>query len=395
MAYLHVQNRSAPTVEKILSRVQVGVLSMSAGGTDKGRLVLAASAVHCAAARAGLRGIGWVNFLETRGFVSQHRFNLIPADIQNGAVQPTLLGNAFQLGPFGHVLGSQTLDNDTATAAGDVSRDAMRPVFADTRLLGLHLGRALDSLAVTVRSPLTAGRDALKVFVLLVQSRNAFGQRVAGAITEHQRNGDATVNADSATYVFDVTVDQTPDADLPSKVGAGHGCFTNAAINRTGAAELDPTDLGQLDAGPFGVQLLNADIAPHEAESVTDTGFLELWKTTLASEEPTESRIQIFHGALLTFLADRLDEIKIGAQVFKLTGLGHIVQVVTSRPLIFPPVIDALIQTDVPDKAAHASKFQHRLMLFTRGFQSVCEAAKNHGDVPLHNKRWLVNFLYQ
>jgi len=54
MSFLHVQNRSVPTVENILRRVQIGVVPVSTGGADKDRLALATSTVHCAAARAGL-----------------------------------------------------------------------------------------------------------------------------------------------------------------------------------------------------------------------------------------------------------------------------------------------------------------------------------------------------
>ena len=351
---------------------------MTAGGADEGRLALATSTVHCAAARAGLGGVGWIDLLQVERFIGKHRFDLVPSDIQYGAVQSTLLGYAFQLSPLGHVLGAQPLNDHRAVLSGDVGRGFMRPMLADTSLLGLYIGRTLDRLAVAVAAPLAAGRDALQSLMLLIQPVDAFGQRVACAIGQHERDNHSPVDTDGTADIFNVTVDQTADTDLPSEFCAGHGRFADAAFKRTGAAEFDPTKFGQLHAGPFGVQLLDANIATHEAEAVTDAGFLELREAALTLEEPTESRIQILHRALLAFLTDRFHKIIFSAQVFKLPRLGDEIQVVACRALILPIVVDPLVKAQVPDKATHTSKFQHRLMLFTRGFQSVCEAAKNH-----------------
>jgi len=378
LAYLHVQNRSVPTVKNIDRGVQVRVLSEPAGDADEGRLVLAASAVHCATARAGLRGIGGIDLLEVERLIGQHRFDLMPAGIQDGAVQPALLGDAFKLRPLCHVLCAQPFDNDGAIGPRNIGCGSVRPILANAGLLGFDFGRTLNCLAMAVAATLTTGRDTLETLVLRVQTSNAFGQSVAGAVAQHQRNCNATVNANSTTDIERLTVNRATDADLPAQWRASDGDFTNAALNGACVAELNPTDLRQADAGPLGVQLLNADLAPGETEAVSGARFLKLGEAALTFEEATKGRVEVFHGSLLRGLGHGSDKIELGSKVFKLSRLRDVVEVVARRTLVLPPVIDALIKAQIPDKAAHTGKFQHRLMLFTRGFQSVCEAAKNH-----------------
>ena len=378
MPDLHVQQRDVPTPFDILRRVQVGVLHMPAGGTTKLLLVLARSAVHCAAARAGLGGVSGIDLLKIERLVGQHRFDLMPTDIQDGAVQSALLGDAVQPRPLGHVLCPQALDNDGSVIAGDFGRGAVRPVLADTGLLSPDLCRALNGLTVAVAAALASGRDTLQAFVLGVQAVNARRQRVAGAVTQHQRHGNATINTNRPAHVLNVAIDQATDTDLPAKRGACNGRLPDAALNRASVAELDPTNLGQTDARPFGIQLFNGDLAPNKAEAVASASLLELGKASLTLEESLKGGLQILHRSLLGGLTNGADKVELSAQVFQLPRLCDKVQIVARRALVLPPMIDPLIKAQVPHKTAHTGKFQHRLMLFTRGFQSVCEAAKNH-----------------
>mgnify|MGYP007057082851 FL=1 len=378
MSYLHVQNRSVPTVENVDCGVQVRVLSEPARGTDKRRLALATSTVHCPTGRAGLRGVGRVDFLEVERLIGQHRFNLVPADIEDGAVQTALLSHPFQLSPFSHVLSAQALNDDSAILSCDLGRAPVHPVLANTGLLGFYFGRTLNGFAMTFAAAFSAGRYALKPFVLLVQPSNAFGQTVASPVRQHQGDGNATINTDRAAHIFNVSVNQATDADLPAKAGARDCRFANAALNRSGATKLDPPQLGQLDARPLGIQFLDADVAPHKTEAIPNTGFFELGETALPLEKPHEGRVQIFHRPLLTLLTNGFNKVKLGAQVFKLAGLRNVVEVITRSTLILPPVVYALLKGKVPYEATHSGKFQHGLMLFTRGFKPICETAKNH-----------------
>ena len=66
MPFLHEHRRRVPT-QDYLCRIDVRVVSMSTGGADEARLVLATSAVHRAAREACARGVVGGHFGKRRG----------------------------------------------------------------------------------------------------------------------------------------------------------------------------------------------------------------------------------------------------------------------------------------------------------------------------------------
>ena len=117
--------------------VLVGIGTEAACSADEGRLVLAASTVHGPAARTPLRGKAWVHLHDTMRLVKQHRFDLVPAHVENGAIEPALLCDVAagflhgSGGAGGHVPDAQSLTNRSSLVPADGGCGLVRPGLAD------------------------------------------------------------------------------------------------------------------------------------------------------------------------------------------------------------------------------------------------------------------------
>ena len=78
-------------MKNIEGSIVIGIGMEVACRADEGRLVLAASTVHGSTARTRLRGKSRVYLHDTMSLVEEHRFDLIPAHVENGAVESALL----------------------------------------------------------------------------------------------------------------------------------------------------------------------------------------------------------------------------------------------------------------------------------------------------------------
>ena len=168
--------------------VVISIGAEAARRTDKRRLVLAASAVHDSAARTRLRGKLRVYLYETICFIKQHCLDLVPAHVENGAVESALLGDVpagFLHGSgrgFGHVLGAQALNNDRSKLSANFRCCDVRPMFTDTSLLGPYSCNALVSYSATPGTSLTAAGNALCLSGAPIKKCELLGQRIGSAI---------------------------------------------------------------------------------------------------------------------------------------------------------------------------------------------------------------------
>ncbi len=358
--------------------VAVGVVPMPARGADEGRLVLAASSVHGPAGRAGLRTVGRIDLNQPRRFVGQHHFDLMPSDVQDRAVQPAFcpdisprLGKRALCGAR-HGTGAQLFDNDSPEAAGNIRGGFMRAMLAGAGLLGLHCSTAADSLAPAVRPALAPGRGPLRLAVLALKDGDVGGKAVTGAIRQHQRNGDTTINADRQAVINGFLIEHAPNADLPAQCRTDNGGFADGALHGARPAEPQPADLGHLHAPPPLVEAFNGDFTPREAEGIASALALELREPSLPLEEPLKRSVEVLQDASLSGLADGGNPIKFGTQPLQLAALRHIVEVVARGALILPPVVAALLKRNIPDDTTYASKLIHLGQLFLRWTQRVC-----------------------
>lgn len=365
--------------------IVIGIGMEATRSADEERLVLAASTVHGSAARTRLRGKARVHLHDTMGLVEKHRLDLVPAHVENSAVEPALLCDVpagflhGSGGTGGHVSGAKPLDNRSSVVPADGGCSLVRPVFADTGGLCLECCNALASKGVTVRTPLTTCEDALCLTCPSLDDVEPFRQHVNRAIGEHEWHGHAPINADRAfgRKVADVAVLAT-DADLPAKGRKADGRFRELARQIPHHAELDPAYLRQTDTAPAVVQALNGYLASIEGEGIVHAFLLRLRIAATALEEAAVSIVQRFERVLLAGLADSADKVYLAAERRQFPRLRHIVQVVASSGLIVPPVFAALFKSKIPHKTADARELKEGFFLQGVGLEPVCEATKRH-----------------
>jgi len=378
---LHAQ--SVPPVQDIHRRVVVGVVPMPARGADEGRLVFAASFVHGPAGRAGLGRVGRIDLDQSSRLVEQHSLNLVPADVEDGAIQSTFLGDHLsRLGNRSgrrsrHVGRSQALNNYRSKAPANVGRRLVRPVLSGASLLGPERRNSPSCLGMTDGAALATVGDPLGFANLQIERSDIGRQAVASPVRQHQWNSYAAINADSGAIVLSVTVDQATEADLPSKGGLGDRYLTDAALNRAAHAELYPANFWQADAAPSGVDALSEDLTPVKTKSVSVAFSLEPRERAKASEKPLKCSVEILNGPLLRRLTNGSDKIEFSSKRCQFARLSHEVQVVACRPLILAPVVHALLKAQVPDQAAHPRELLELSSL-------IASLAKRVGETTEH-----------
>ncbi len=382
--------RSVPPVENVDRRVSVGVVSVPARGADEGRLVLAASAIHGPAGRAGLRRVARVNLDETGDLVGKHRFDLMPADVQDCAVQAALLCNVPAGGVnrsfsgAGHVLGAQPFDHNTAVTGGNVAGNDVRPMLSGSGLPGLDGGNAALCLRPTNGTALAAGCDTLRLPGGSLMPGNLCRELVGGAIREHKRDGDATVNPNGDAVVCGLGVNQAADADLPSENGSGNGCLADASFDRARQSEANPSDFWQPDPAPTAVDLLNPDLSAGKREGVMHTLFLRLRVSAKPFPRAAVCFVKRLQRALLGRDVHSPNKVELGSQCCQFASLRDVVEIVAGVFLIAPPMVAALFNGKVPDQPAHTSEPRHHRRLIGRWAQLVCEATEFH--IKLYGK---------
>jgi hypothetical protein len=381
---LHVQNRSVPTAKNYRRCITIGIVYISARCTNKARLALSASLINGSTGGTGLRTESRVDLDKSHHLVAKHGFDLEPPDIEDRAVKPALgrdiparlikrAGRA-----LGNILSAKTLNNDSTILPSDGCYDAMRPILPDAGLPRLQAGSAPDSASVATRTPLAPASKALRSFVPLVDCGKRSWHSDHLATAKREWCGYATVNADRATRIRNVTIDQAADADLPSKRGANDRCFPDTAFHRPSATEFEPTKLWQPNARPLGIQFFNRDLSPRKAEGIVDALFLWLRKASAASKEVAECRVEVLKNPLLSGLANSADKVELRTKLFKMPCLGNIVQVVPGTGLVLPPPVAPLLKRQVPNKPTHAGELNKSLFLLWRKVQPVGKSSENH-----------------
>ena len=300
--------------------VVIGISREAAHRTDEGRLVFAASTVHGTAARTRLRGKTGIDLHELMRLVKQHRLDLVPAHVENSVVESALLSDVLAGvlhcpgRGFRHVFGSQALDNDRAELPANVRCRDVRPMLADAGLLGADRSNATLRLRMPTRTPLASAGNSLSLARLPVQDGKHFWHRVTGAIGEHDRDSNASINTDRAIFrkVLNVAV-FAPDANLPTKRCEPDRGFSDLAGQITRHAEAHPSDLRQPHAAPTSVQPLNRYLTSVEGEGIVHAFLLWLRIAAKALKEAAVRIIQRLEHILLTRLADGADEVHLAA----------------------------------------------------------------------------------
>ena len=359
-------------MKNVQSSVMVGIGSEAARGTDEGRLVLAASTVHGSTCRTGLRRMARVNLHDTMRLVKQHRLDLVPTHVKNGAVEATLLSDipAWRFNSPGdrcrHIFDLKAFDNNSSELAADVSCHLVRPMLADTGLFSLNRSNPTNDFRPAARATFAAAGDALSLSRLALKSFDSIRHGIHRAVRKHQRNRNATVDTDFAARVGSIFVNLAPNGDMPAKRRQADGCFSHLPTHVAGHAELDPADLREPNAAPSVIQSLDEELPTIEREGVVLAFFLGLRKTAKAIEGAAVSIIKRLQDVLLRRLADLADEIDLSAQPSKLSRLRHVIEVVTSTRLEVSPMATPLLKREVPYQTADPGELEEFLLLRRR-----------------------------
>jgi len=366
------------------SSIVIGIVSETAGSTDEGRLVFTAQAVKVSAGRAGLRRVGGIDFHDPKCFVEKHRFDLVPSDVEDSAIETAFLSNVLagllnrSACGFCHVLCTEALDNDRAVTPGNLCGRLVRPMLADAGLSGLEGGNPTKGLGVPHRAALTPTGNALGFADAPFQQSDSVWKPVCRSIGKHQRDSNASIYADCAANVLNVSINLAPDGNLPTESGSANGDLGHPAFEIAGHAELDPTDLRQPNATPAMVYALNQDFTPIEGKGIIDALLLWLGKSSKALECTPVGIVQRLQSVLLSRLAAIADKVYFGPKCRQFPRLSDVIQIVASPSLVVPPVIATLFKRKVPYQPTNTRDMTKLFSLTRRRSQCECETSKNH-----------------
>lgn len=362
--------RSVPPAEDYDRSIAVGIVSVPACGADEGRLVLAASSVRGSTGAAGLRRISWVNFYQFSSLISEHGLYLMPSDIEDGAIETAFLCDVASGrvdgtdSACGHVLSTKSFHDHNSVATADVRSSNMRPMLANASLPSAEFGNAAISLGVAFRPPLAATGDALRLADAPTDNINRERQCVSRTVRKHQWDSHTTVDTDHAGNFLSVIGHLAANADLPSECSTSDSGFSDIATQRSCVAKFNPTNLRQLHTRPATIDLLNAYRAPNERESVVYALPFELRIAAETLPRSAKRFVQSLKNALLRLLRNGANKVHLGAELRQLTCLRHVIEIVSGLGLEIAPMVQTLVQCEVPHQSTNARKLVEQNDLF-------------------------------
>lgn len=141
---------------------------------------------------------------------------------------------------------------------------------------------------------------------------------------ERQRIGDAAINPDRRADVCRRDMlNLAGEAEMPAERVERYSDVLDGAAQGARISEFYPSDLGQANGGPFGVETLRLDFAPTKAEGVVDALAAGRRKARPASEEIGERLVEI---AQRLRLRDGGNPIEFGAQSSQFARLRDVIE---------------------------------------------------------------------
>lgn len=361
--------------EDVDCSIVVGIHVVTATRTEKARLALAAFPVDCATFRTGLRRIGGVDLYERPAalfqLVGQHRFDAVPAHVENGSIEATLLCDAGIMRSCGHAPGCQRLDYNSAEFSANCSRLFMLPIGADMRRFGLEAGHNGALPAIPDRPALSSGQDTLRDPRSLANLGKLHRKSSSRTVRQSKRDGDAPVNANCwqrANRGLEIV--SHSNTGKPNALLADNACRTDFAVNWARVAILDRSDLQHLHDGPLAVQRTRPSICGLHFERFMDARPAEL-RVASAFEKLGERFVQVLQGTMLTARGNRGDPIEFAAQFGQLPTLRNVIQRLSRRALELPPVIAALLKSQVVDEPCNGRELSQLFSLLRRWIEAI------------------------
>jgi putative transposase len=357
--------------------------------TGKARLAFAASPVNAAAHRTGLRRKGGGNFRQRSAaffeFVGKDRFKRLPALSEDRAIQPGFLPHvAARLGERSlracrHVADFQVFKRDVPEPLRDGQRGFVLPVLADAGGLCRNLRNTAQRLPPSIGTAFLSSKNFLRFPLAPIQQDEVRRQGQQFAIGQRQRVRDAAINANAGKFGRgSLVLVFAGEGDMPAEGVGAYGRVQHPANALARVAEFHPTNLGEADTAPLAVEAFNLNFTALKPEIVVQALFTGSRVFGTAGEEIGESPIQIAKGLLLACLRDGGDEIELGTQRRQFTRLRNVIQLLPRLALVVSPMVAALFEREIVDKAANASERPKGAFLFWRRMELETEASHLH-----------------
>ena len=380
-ASLHAQQRgvSPPYVYR---GIHVGMRRETAVQAVEARLALAASLIDSSAFRTGLRGVGGRHLDQCSAsllqLVGKDGFECGPALIYNRPIKAALSGAGRR-----HVDDLQILHDDRPEPLCDAQRGPVVPVSTDAGSLGGKLSTTPE-LAQTALGPLlAAGENLLRSPMAPINRAKArrHGQMLAGR--ERQRVRHAAVNADAGQVVGRCLVlNLAGERNVPAERVKAHGCRLDRAHYGARITELYPSNFGQANSRPFGIEPIDRDLATLSAKTFIQTLPPQRRVVFLSFEEVAIRPIQIAQRLFLRDGRHRCDPIEFSTQLGQLAALRSKADVLAGLPQMLPPKVTALLKSEIVDQSAHASELAQRGFLFIGRGELVAESSVHAEILP-------------
>jgi len=388
--------------EDVSCCVYVGVGFAATNDASEAGSTSARAGIDHATRRAFLRGVGRRDLDQCStpsvDLVGELASQLSPARGEDRSVQAGLLRDVHSrcrrraLGTACHRDHVEPLDHDHAVALGDLGREFVEEVSANTRFAGPELGDLVERALMAARSlALTAGAapsrsfltaraslQAAKPFRLPWRKRRA-GVQVAGRQSDGCRDAavDPYRRAEAGPRPLHLVL--ADQGDMPAEGIAGDRQVLDLPLRLSRKAKTNPAQLWDSHLAPAAREPADRDLTlggPRlDAKTLVEPLALEARVAGLAAKEAHKGAVEIAER-LLWNVGMRLSKPEISALGLRKLRPG-LVWIAQARAA-HAPRCPALLKRCVPYSSGAARPSRHRRLLLGAGIQPVAVSRVFH-----------------
>lgn len=376
-APVHARQALAEYIDR---SVVIGVHFVTAMQTGEARLALAAPLVDRATGRAGLRGVGGIDFQKRPAalfqFIEEQGFQAMPPDIEDGTIQTSLLGHLTTVGARRHSASFQVFKNHSAELTGDFSRCLMLPISANAGRFCAEARNALSSCEVAARAALSARHNALCLPDFSLDASDA-GKRVGLPRRQRKANFHAPINPDCGEAAsLRRQFAMNSNAGEPIAILAYYAQRLQGAVKQPSVAELHPAEFGDIYLRPLLVQRTGLGVRCLNREAVASPHFPKLREPT-AAIEGRKGPIQVAQGAMKKNSGRFRDPRHMSPKLGDFPALADVIEHMARLAAILPKIISALFKREVVEISNSPRELAKHFGLRGRWIQPIFVGAEH------------------
>lgn len=360
----------------VLGSIHIGVISVSAGHTAKGRLALAVLSRSVAATVTTLRSKSCPDELNPSSrFVSEPLGDHPPCAVADPAIQLGLATHSDprvfpgSSGRAGHLPDPQVFELDDIEAPGEHCRLLLDPIPAPIALAGQQAGDREFDASSPCGSRLSSAQFASEMLetALLGWAKLRSNEQLSGR--ESDRDGDSAIDANDllASRRFDLRGDRC-ERDVPSAGSVechpvGLRGWGESAPSEFGPAHFGDSNRADILAQATKMRRLERD----HAESFVDSGLPPGRWPMRSVEECTHRLAEVAQRLLLNGLRTIPEPLELPAS---LGELSRLLEVAGCRSAVGSPE-GVLLDREIPDKSGMPAMKQQGVGLLGCRLQTV------------------------